>query len=104
MTPIYCNIRWNGNYESDFTEEQWSASNHYLLRHLELMKRHDLRASYMFTPTQTIYMEKNYYKVLKKIQESGMYIGHHGAPRPPEPTPLRPPPPLPDWLGFIISP
>lgn len=79
-------FRMNVNYFADEAEARENCR--MLRRHLELFKQADVKASYWFTGLAAEQVHRLDPEFIRRLNEAGMPVAHHGANRPPNPQPI----------------
>lgn len=89
-TPVYFQIALNINYSRDLIEQLQIIE--MIRRHLELIDRYRIKASYYFTGLAAEMIHTRDPALMefikKKCEEKLLTLGHHGANRPPLPMPI----------------
>lgn len=79
------NVTLNINYYADSTADRVAPA---IRRHVALMERYGLEADYSFTWLAARMVADRDPGLFASLEAAGMGIGHHGANRPPKPTPV----------------
>lgn len=86
--PVYFLVPYNTNHDCSWSSSQLDTNAMALLRHIQLMSKHNLKGNYYFTGLSADYFYTYHREILDTMRRYNLPYSHHGANRPPNPSPI----------------